>query len=168
MFEIKVTITAPELAAAINNLAGAIGEKKIQPASVPTSLPAVTPANGAVTNAQYTGNAPVSAPIILPPATPTVPAAYLSPTTTTTPSAQQAFPSNQPAAPTPVAGVPLAQPPQYTIDQIMAAGTSLMDAGRINDLVNLLHNFGAQAVTELKPEQYGAFATALREMGAKI
>ncbi|MCX4356984.1 MAG: hypothetical protein OSJ43_12315 [Oscillospiraceae bacterium] len=50
----------------------------------------------------------------------------------------------------------------------MAAGTSLMDAGKTNDLVNLLHSFGVQAVTELKPENYGAFATALRGMGAKI
>ena len=44
----------------------------------------------------------------------------------------------------------------------------LMDAGRVDELVNLLHSFGVQAVTDLKPEQMGAFATALRGMGAKI
>ena len=59
-------------------------------------------------------------------------------------------------------------PPQYTIDQIMKAGATLMDAGRVDDLMNLLHNFGVSAVTELKPEQTGAFATALRSLGAKI
>ena len=59
-------------------------------------------------------------------------------------------------------------PPQYTIDQIMKAGATLMDAGRVDDLMNLLHNFGVAAVTELKPEQTGAFATALRGLGAKI
>ena len=64
--------------------------------------------------------------------------------------------------------MPVAPPPQYTVDQIMAAGATLMDAGRVDELVNLLHSFGVQAVTDLKPEQMGAFATALRGMGAKI
>ncbi len=182
MFEVKITIAAPELAAAINNLAAAIGGTKIQPqapaasvstntqsaAPVPNAPPAVTSANGAATNAPYTAGTPALAQILQPPATPTVPAPCPSPIMTAPPSAQQVFPFNQQTAPVPTPGVPLALPPQYTIDQIMAAGTSLMDAGKTSDLVNLLHNFGAQAVTELKPEYYGAFATALREMGAKI
>lgn len=66
------------------------------------------------------------------------------------------------------ANAPVAQPPQYTVDQIMAAGATLMDAGRVNDLMNLLHSFGVQAVMDLKPEQRGAFAAALRDLGAKI
>ena len=65
-------------------------------------------------------------------------------------------------------GVPVTAAPQYMIDQIMKAGATLMDAGRVDDLMNLLHNFGVSAVTELKPEQTGAFATALRGLGAKI
>ena len=65
-------------------------------------------------------------------------------------------------------GVPLAAAPQYTVDQIMAAGATLMDAGKVNELMTLLHSFGVQAVMDLKPEQMGAFATALRELGAKI
>lgn len=82
------------------------------------------------------------------------------------PMAQQA---PVPTAPQqPAAAVPLAQPPQYTVDQIMAAGAQLMDAGKVNELINLLHSFGVQAVMDLKPDQLGAFATALREMGAKI
>ncbi len=68
----------------------------------------------------------------------------------------------------PAPNVPLAQPPQYTIDQIMAAGATLMDAGKVNELRNLLMSFGANAVMDLKPEQLGAFATGLRELGAKI
>ena len=43
-----------------------------------------------------------------------------------------------------------------------------MDAGKAEELVKLLHSYGVQAVMDLKPEQYGAFATKLREMGAKI
>lgn len=39
---------------------------------------------------------------------------------------------------------------------------------KVNELINLLHSFGVQAVMDLKPEQLGAFATAMRELGAKI
>ena len=84
------------------------------------------------------------------------------------------YPSNQPAPtsmpqqPAQPTGVPVSEPPQYTIDQIMKGGATLMDAGRVDDLMNLLHSFGVVAVTDLKPEQLGAFATALRGLGAKI
>lgn len=64
--------------------------------------------------------------------------------------------------------LPLSQPPTYTTEQIMAAGATLIDAGKINELMELLHSFGVQAVMDLKPEQLGAFATAMRELGAKI
>ena len=50
----------------------------------------------------------------------------------------------------------------------MAAGATLMDAGKANDLVNLLQSFGVRAVMELKQEQLGAFATEMRKLGAKI
>lgn len=126
MLEMKLTIEAPELANALNNLAAALGARPF-----PT--------------AQQAPAAPVQQP------QPVVPA----PATTAQPNM-------------PVAGVPLAQPPKYTVDQIMAAGAQLMDAGKVNDLMNLLHSFGVQAVMDLKPEQLGAFATALRDMGAKI
>ena len=69
---------------------------------------------------------------------------------------------------TPIADVPLAKAPQFTVDQIMAAGAMLMDVGKVKDLLNLLHSFGVQAVTELKPEQLGAFATEMRKLGAAI
>ena len=64
--------------------------------------------------------------------------------------------------------VPVAPAPQYTIDQIMKAGAGLMDAGKIDELRKLISSFGVEAVTSLKPEQYGAFATELRGLGAKI
>ena len=50
----------------------------------------------------------------------------------------------------------------------MAAGATLMDAGKVTELINLLHSFGVQAVMDLKPEQLGAFATEMRKLGAKI
>lgn len=56
----------------------------------------------------------------------------------------------------------------YTMEQLAVAATQLVDAGRRLDLVNLLNSFGVQALTALSKEQYGAFATQLRAMGAKI
>jgi hypothetical protein len=58
--------------------------------------------------------------------------------------------------------------PSYTLDQLAVAATQLVDAGRREELVQLLASFGVQALTALPKEQYGAFATKLREMGAKI
>lgn len=133
MLEIKVTIEAPELAAAIDRLAAALGTKTAQANPTPVANPAPQTAAPATNPAPQTAG----------PAT--------------------ASPSNpQPSA------VPLSTAPQYTVDQIMAAGATLMDAGRVNDLMNLLRSFGVQAVTDLKVEQYGAFVTALRNLGAKI
>jgi hypothetical protein len=56
----------------------------------------------------------------------------------------------------------------YTLDQLAVAATQLVDAGRREELVGLLASFGVQALTALPKEQYGAFATQLRAMGAKI
>lgn len=143
MLEVKVTIVAPELSGAINNLAAAIGGKVAQ------SAPAVTP---------VAQQMPTPAPAA--PVTPQMPMQ-------TAPVAAPAPVTNAPAS-YPAPNVPLAPPPQYTVDQIMAAGATLMDAGKVNELMNLLHSFGVQAVMDLKPEQLGAFATAMRELGAKI
>ncbi len=159
MFEAKLTIQidAPALAQAINNLAAALcGAKPQAPVS------------------QQATSAPAPAPQMVPAAAPPQAPAPV-PQQTQMGYPQQTLPGPAPVNtsapagfPAPNAGVPLAQPPQYTVDQIMAAGATLMDAGRVNDLMALLHSFGVQAVTDLKPEQMGAFATALRGLGAKI
>lgn len=148
MFEVKVTIVAPELTQAINNLAAAVAgtpptqgqpQPAPQPAPGPIANPTPSPAApGAPAGAAQSGIVPG--------------AAMTGPT---------AGHSNQ-------TGVPVAGAPQYTLDQIMKAGGTLMDAGRVNELTGLLANFGVRALTELNPAQYGAFATALRGMGAAI
>ncbi len=58
--------------------------------------------------------------------------------------------------------------PAYTLDQISRAGVSLVDAGKMQQLLELLGRYGVQAITQLQPEQYGAFATELRGLGAQI
>ena len=192
MLELKVTIEAPGLSTAINRLADAIAYSR-----APVPLPSTDPANptpGAVGGVAPTAGplAPPApaAPVTGPTASPSngattnpTQAGFAAPAQTGAPAAPMAgptsaFPSSaypgpvSPTAPTaPPAqptGVPLAPAPQYTVDQIMQAGATLMDAGKVNELMNLLHSFGVQAVMDLKPEQLGAFATAMRELGAKI
>lgn len=56
----------------------------------------------------------------------------------------------------------------YSADDLARAAMTLMDAGRMNDLQALLAQFGINSLPELPESQRGAFATALRGMGAKI
>lgn len=142
MFEAKLTIEAPGLTTAINRLADAIAYSRA-PATAPSTNSA-NPTPGAVNMGAPTPAQPTGTPV---------------------PAAPMTGPT---AAPAQATGVPLAPAPQYTVDQIMQAGATLMDAGKVNELMNLLHSFGVQAVMDLKPEQLGAFATAMRELGAKI
>ena len=75
------------------------------------------------------------------------------------------MPSAAPAVPTtPVQ----ASSVTYTPDDLARAAMALMDCGKQQDLIALLGQFGVVAIPELRPEQYGAFATALRGMGAQI
>lgn len=104
MLEIRITISAPELARAINNLASALNGVKVVESATKTV---------------------------------------------------------QAAAPAQV-------PQKYSTEQIMQAGAELMDAGKINELTNLLQSFGVQAVMQLQPDQLDAFAAAMRDLGAKI
>lgn len=90
---------------------------------------------------------------------PTAPAPAPAPTAGQT----SAAPGNTPAPTVPVTGAPT-----YTLDQISRAGASLVDAGKMQQLLELLGRYGVQAVTQLQPEQYGAFATELRALGAQI
>lgn len=72
-------------------------------------------------------------------------------------------------APTnPALTVPVTTAPTYTLDQIAKAGASLVDAGKMEQLLALLAKYGVQAVTQLQPDQYGVFATELRTLGAQL
>ena len=74
-----------------------------------------------------------------------------------------------PVTPPPVQQAPVqTTAPSYTADDLARAAMTLMDSGRQGDLINLLAQFGTEALTQLPQEQYGAFATALRGLGAPI
>lgn len=183
MLEMKVTITAAtDLMAVLNNIAAALDGKnphtvcnqfgadskhidnagtinmgvggKAQPATPtapvnPTPAPVATPAPAP--------GAPLSATPAqtVTPIAPTVPVA--APAPTVTPAANV----------TPAPAVPTSAP-QYTLDMIATAGSALIDAGKMDQLMGLLGKFGVASLTELAPESYGAVANELRALGAAI
>ena len=65
---------------------------------------------------------------------------------------------------------PVAPAPTYTLEQVSRAGAELIsdDSGKLPQLRELLQKYGVPAVSELKPEQLGSFATELRALGAQI
>lgn len=95
---------------------------------------------------------------------PMQPAVQTVPTETTAPEtpSEQAAPTVQTVTPV----VTTAR--EYTLDDLAAAAMTLMDKGMQPQLQELLKNYGVEAMPQLPKEQYGAFATALRGMGAQI
>lgn len=63
--------------------------------------------------------------------------------------------------------VPVAEK-TYTLEDLQRASSTLVQAGKIQLLQGLLQEFNSLALTTLPPEQYGAFALRLRELGAAI
>lgn len=123
----------------------------VMPPSVPTATPVFAPPAPAP---QQIAPAAVSVAAPVPAAAP-VPVAIPSP-----------MPAPAPAAVP--AAVPIAAAPGYTSEQLSRAGAALVDAGKRDQLVALLLQHGVQALTQLDPAQYGAFATELRGLGAQI
>lgn len=165
MLEIK--IDAPDLAAAICKLAAAIAPHDINTLTPdePMGIPAAAPVAPVADSAPAAPVSPTPAPVapVAAPVAPTAPAP-------TAPVPTAPVPTEQPAD-APVAHAPDAAPvnaPTYTVDQIARAGASLVDAGKMEQLLTLLARYGVAAVTQLKPDQFGAFATELRALGAQI
>lgn len=161
MMEMKIKIDVPELVAAVEKLAAAIDK---------TALNITVPNEGTLNFNMPAGNAP-AAPVPVqtaPTPTPTpapVAAPAPAPAPAPTPAAPPVTPMPTTAAPAPA--VPVTAP-TYTLDQIAKAGANLVDAGKMEQLLALLTKYGVQAVTQLTPDQYGAFATELRALGAQI
>ena len=150
MLEMKIKIEADAaVLKAIDKLTTAL-EKSAVNISVPQDTPA-----------------PVL-PVTTPPASvvPTQPTP--APVATTTPAPAPAAPAQTVAPTNPAPTVPVTTAPIYTLDQIAKAGASLVDAGKMEQLLALLAKYGVQAVTQLQPDQYGVFATELRTLGAQL
>ena len=94
--------------------------------------------------------------------------APVAPVATPTPAPAPVAPAQTVAPTNPAPAVPVTTAPTYTLDQIAKAGASLVDAGKMEQLLALLAKYGVQAVTQLQPDQYGVFATELRTLGAQL
>ena len=145
MLEVKITIAAPDLAAAINNLAVALANGNTVPAEKPAKAEKQTEAKDAAQQASVNPMQATGAPLSATPAQTVAPVANV-----------------------PVASAVPTGAPTYTLDMIARAGAALVDAGKMDALCGLLAKYGVDALTALDPAQYGNFANELRALGAQI
>ena len=180
MLEIKIQLSATdELIAAMRNLAAAFADDGKTPDPTANIINYPTTGSQPVTEKVTAAAAPKQADVPLTPrATSTVGTtapvntvpinALVNPTTalgtqpTATPAAMPAIAETTAAPAVPTAA------PQYTLDMIATAGSALIDAGKMDQLMGLLGKFGVASLTELAPESYGAVANELRALGAAI
>ena len=177
--EIRVEVTAPDLSAAISELAHAIRARQEIMVS-PNVVGAVM--TGSVQDdhpepeayqklEEYIGRMQAAQPEPVPVA-PSQPAPVPVPVPVPSASAPATTPVPVPSAPLPApepVPVPVPAPAtNITLQQIARAGASLVDRGKKAEVIGVLRRYGVQAVTQLKPEQFGQFAGELRALGAQI
>lgn len=175
MFEIKVTISCPDLVAAAEMLV-----KALRPAAAESEAPAEpkkTSKRGgkAEQEVELVPNAmeepAPQQPVVLP-----MPQAMAQPQVMPQqPVAQpqplvQSQPMMQPPQPMPTQQPPVTGAPGYTAEQISRAGAELVqtDPTKMQALLGMLQQFGVATIQMLKPEQFGAFANGLRSLGARL
>lgn len=158
MFEMKITIESPALVEAMNNLASAIVS------GMTVKVPEVKAVAQPVQNQQTAPAAPTQevpqTPVQTQPIM-NVPTAAPAPTAPTqAPVQQTSVAPTQPAqqaAKTPI-----------TLEAISRAGAALVDQGKMQQIMGLLSKYGVQAITQLQPNTYEAFAAEMRTLGAQI
>lgn len=179
MFEIKVTISCPDLVAAAEMLV-----KALRPAAAESEAPAEpkkTSKRGgkAKQEVELVPNAmeepapqqpvvlPMPQAMAQPQVMPQRPVAQPQPLVQSQPMMQppQPMPTQQPVMQPPVTGAP-----GYTAEQISRAGAELVqtDPTKMQALLGMLQQFGVATIQMLKPEQFGAFANGLRSLGARL
>lgn len=77
-------------------------------------------------------------------------------------------------APAPVAPAPAPVAPAAAVvdeayrNRVCQAAARLVEAGKMNDILNALKSFNVAAVTQLSPEQLPAFAAQITALGAVV
>ena len=179
MFEIKVTISCPDLVAAAEMLV-----KALRPAAAEAEAPAepkkTTKRGGkAKQEVELVPNAmeepapqqpvvlPMPQAMAQPQVMPQPPVVQPQPLVQSQPMMQppQPMPTQRPVMQPPVTGAP-----GYTAEQISRAGAELVqtDPTKMQALLGMLQQFGVATIQMLKPEQFGAFANGLRSLGARL
>lgn len=170
----SVEIQSPEIVEAINNLArahilvaeslGRLAECDRVPKTADTH-PAPETENSSVRTAA------ALLPVKIPPAS----AAYPVFPEASAAAGSYPFSTSMPSLPPSAAPASWSEPnrqkaPEHiiTLDELARAASSLMSTGKYLLLVELLGRFGVQALFQLPKEHFGAFAFALRQLGAQI
>lgn len=160
MFEVKVTVEIPGLPEAINALANAMSKTTAPAQAAPAAAPVAFMNTAPAQQITVPESGVIAAPM------PAVPAAAPAPVAPPAP----AVPTQ--AAPAPAQVAPSATAPSeakpLTMDDLGRAGATLIDAGKMPQLIALLGKYGVQAVTQLQPAQFAPFADELRALGAKF
>ncbi len=143
MYEVKITVEIPDLPEAINALTSAL---KVQPVAALTQ-------NGA--NNQQIENAG------------TVNINTAADAENTAPA--QTETSAQDQATTAALTTTLAtEEKSYTMADLSRAGATLIDQGKMPQLIELLKKYNVQAVTQLDASAYPAFVEEMKALGAQL
>lgn len=157
---IKMTIeVSPEQAVRIAEILGSTGNFQ----SAPTAAPAAVPDIPAVPTAPAAIPTAASVVPVVPPAVPVVPAAQ---------------PAAVPTVPTAAAAAMPTAVRKYTADELSIASRPIVEAGRQQELLDLLHSFtftdangvvrNVQNIREMPEELFPAFANGIRQLGGRI
>ena len=160
MFEVKVTIESPALVEAMNNLASAIvsGMTVKVPEVKAVAQPVQNQQTAPAALTQEVPQTPVQTQPIM-----NVPTAAPAPTAPIqAPVQQTTVAPAQPAQQAATAKTPI------TLEAISRAGAALVDQGKMQQIMGLLNKYGVQAITQLQPNTYEAFAAEMRTLGAQI
>lgn len=171
MLEIKVTVEAPALVEAINNLAGAVraGVAIQEQPAMPTQN-AVQPVHALQ---DFT-------PVLMAPA-PVQPTQDAQAGVSAAPQPQQTVPVAQPQPVTPAPqsqAAPVVQPQAQvqqatqaaaiTLDALSRAGAALIDQGKMQQVMATIKKYGVLTITQIPPSQFPALAADLRALGAAL
>jgi len=72
-----------------------------------------------------------------------------------------------PVVPAPVVPDPVVPAPAITLSDLANAGAKLMDAGKTKELIAMLQSFGVNALTQLSEDKYPDVMAAIRAIGSK-
>ena len=166
MFEVKVTVEIPGLPEAINALANAMSKTTAPAQAAPAAAPVAFMNTAPAQQITVPESGVIAAPV------PNVPAAAPAPVAPTAPVANPTNPvPATPATAAPIGPAQTLSPSEakpLTMDDLGRAGATLIDAGKMPQLIALLGKYGVQAVTQLQPAQFAPFADELRALGAKF
>lgn len=163
---IKMTIeVSPEQAVRIAEILGSTGTFQSAPTTAPAAVPDIPAVPTAPAAVSSLPTAAASVVPVVPPAVPVVPAAQ---------------PAAVPTVPT-AAAAPAAMPTavkKYTADELSIASRPIVEAGRQQELLDLLHSFtftdangvvrNVQNIREMPEELFPAFANGIRQLGGRI